>query len=143
MNILVLSVAWSLATCLSPADAVVRPEPLDTIWPVLPGYEPMLDTTLVIPLTSDPDGDAYYRTVITITFEAGVSNAAKAAFFARHSIAVLGVDPSADPMYYVQIPDPGMDIDAFYAAVDSLRAEPETWSVLPIVFRGMRLLSGA
>lgn len=116
-------------------------EPLDTIWPVLTGYEPILDTTVVLPRSTGPDPLIFFRTVINITFEDGVSDAAKAAFFARHSLTVLGVSPAY--LFYVRIPDPGMDVQAYDALLDTLQAEPETRNVLPLIFRGMGIIRHA
>jgi hypothetical protein len=87
---------------------------------VLKHEYPDLDTTRLVQLP----GDTFflYRTDITVRFKDTVSDSAKAAFFARHSIQVLGVTPSEE--FFVRIPDPGTSAAALFAAVAELGADP-------------------
>lgn len=100
---------------------VVVAAPPDTIWRLLTDSLPDLDTLKVVSLP----GDTFrvYRTDIAIRFNSDVSNSAKAAFFGRHSMTVLGVTVTGK--FFVRIPDPGLSAAELFQALDALRSEPE------------------
>jgi len=100
-----------------------RSDPAD--WPVLTSTLPDLDTSRVLQLEGDTVGDTIlvYRTDITLRFNVGVSDSAKAAFFERRSMTVIGMTESG--RFFVRIPDPGPSPQSFFAALEGLRAEPE------------------
>lgn len=109
--------------------AEARPSgPPGADWPVLTNTYPELDTSRVVQLP----GDMFlvYRTDITLRFKPGVSDAGKAAFFARHLMTVLGVTQSG--MFFVRIPDPGPSVQSLFQALDQLRSEPEILLVASI-----------
>ena len=64
-----------------------------------------------------------FRTDLSLTFKENLSDSAKAAFFARHSMSVIGVTPTG--RFFVRIPDPGSSPDAFVQIVTRIRGEPE------------------
>lgn len=64
-----------------------------------------------------------YRTDISLRFQDGVSDAAKRAFFLRHSMTVLGVTHSSQ--FFVRIPDPGPSVESLLAVLGRLRGEAE------------------
>jgi len=102
-------------------------------WPELTTY-PFLDTSRL----AHPEGDTsliYFRTDIALRFKTGVSDSAKAVFFARHAMTVLGV---ARGQFFVRMPDPGPSLQSFYGAIDSLRSEPEVLVAIAIEYKGMR-----
>ena len=98
----VLSVLWNIHLVFLPVLAIscspkrdqdhateVIPQ-ADTTWPVLINRLADLDTTRVVQL----DSGLVFRTDITLSFKAGISDSAKRAFFARHSMTVVGVTQS-------------------------------------------------
>jgi len=96
--------------------------PPDTTWPLLTGINtlPALDTTRLVAL---PSGRLVYRTDITLRFKDGVTDSAKAAFFRRHGMSVVGVTRSGQ--FFVRIPDPGPSLDSLFSLLERLRSEPE------------------
>ena len=86
---------------------------------------PLLDTSRVIVLPGDSVG--VFRTDLSLTFKPAVSDSAKAAFFARHSMQVIGVTPVGQ--FFVRIADPGPSSQVFLQTVADLRAEPEVAGV--------------
>jgi len=102
-----------------------RSGPPGADWPRLTNALPDLDTTRVFQLR----GDTFeiFRTDISLRFKAGVSDSAKAAFFARHSMTVIGVTGSGH--FFVRMPDPGPSLQSFYDALDRFRGEPEVYLV--------------
>lgn len=89
-------------------------------WPVLITSLPVLDTSEVVEL---PSGRRLFRTSITLRFRPGVSDSAKAEFFRRHSMQVIGVTRAM--RFFVRIPDPGRPADRLFQMLDRLRREPE------------------
>ena len=124
----------------TPPRLVLTVEPLDTIWPVVTGNGPMLDTTRVVVQPGGEEPIVYFRTELIIVFEPGTSARARASFFARHSMDVLGVSPLGgsidDGDYYVRVPDPGSTLEAYLALMATLQGEPETRYVLPLFRSG-------
>jgi hypothetical protein len=82
---------------------------------------PALDTSRVVTLP----GDTFklFRTDISLRFKPHVTDSAKAAFFDRHSMHVLGVTSSGK--FFVRIPDPGPLASALFRVVDDLGKAPE------------------
>lgn len=101
-------------------------EPLDNTpiaspWPVLTDHLPDLDVSRVVMMP--PDTFKWFRTDISLHFKSTVSDSAKAAFFTRHQMTVIGVTTAG--RFFVRIPDPGNTVDALFKAVDAIRHEPE------------------
>lgn len=111
----------------SPPRMVIVTTPLATNWPLLVNALPALDTTKVVALSQGPNPTYLYRTEFGLHFQEEVTDSAKAAFFARNSIVVLGVTQGGT--FFVRIPDPGPTLQAYYAAMDALRAQPEVKGV--------------
>jgi hypothetical protein len=103
---------------------------MDTVWVQLDSTYPEFDTSRVVVVRPAPDTFAYFRTDIQLYFKPGVSNSAKAAFFAQRSITVLGV--TSYGKFFVRIPDPGPTLENFYSALDTLAAAAEVDIVAPI-----------
>jgi hypothetical protein len=140
----VLSVLWNIHLVFLPVLAIscspkrdqdhateVIPQ-ADTTWPVLINRLADLDTTRVVQL----DSGLVFRTDITLSFKAGISDSAKRAFFARHSMTVVGVTQSGK--FFVRIPDPGPQVQNLWDALDALRIEPEVDIVTFISWTAMR-----
>ena len=98
----------------------------------MPGF----DTTKVVRLPSDTF--RYYRTDIQLVFKREVSDSAKAAFFQRQSMTVLGVTRAG--VFFVRIPDPGPTSDELFRTVAAIRAAPEveTAAAIPMSGEAMR-----
>jgi len=90
------------------------------VWPILSGVLPPFDTTRVVAL---PSGHLLYRTDITLRFKEPVSDSAKAAFFTRHGMIVLGV--VVPGKFFVRLPDPGLPLDSLFQALRRIRSTPE------------------
>ncbi|MGH2608343.1 MAG: S8 family serine peptidase, partial [Tepidiformaceae bacterium] len=105
-----------------------RSGPPGATWPVLTNTYPDLDTSRVVKLPDDTF--LVYRTDITLRFKAGISDSAKAAFFSRDEMTVLGVTQAG--MFFVRIPDPGASAENFFQALEQLRREPEILLVASI-----------
>lgn len=90
-------------------------------WPLLTNTYPNLDTTRTVRL----QGDTFqlFKTVITLHFKNGVSDATKRAFFVRHSMTVIGATQSGQ--FFVQMPDPGPRAQDLFDALEHLGKEPE------------------
>lgn len=100
-------------------------------WPSLVDRLPPLDATRLVATTDS--SLVFFRTDVTLRFRAGVPDSAKAAFFARNGLQVLGVTPSG--RFFVRMPDPGPVLQNFYDALDRLEAEAEVGLVAPIPFK--------
>lgn len=89
-------------------------------WPLLIDSFPRLDTTRLVQLSS---GRLLYRANITLRFKDNISESAKAAFFSRHNMTVVGVTRSGQ--FFVGIPDPGPSLDSLFSVLEQLNQEPE------------------
>ena len=123
----------ALVLVLCPACATRGGEEIPG-WPVLGnGVVADFDESRVIDLPGSDGSAKLLRTDFSLAFQQSVDREEKAAFFARHVVTVIGETPFS--LFYIRIADPGPDIDALYAVLDSLRADPvvEVLSVLPAV----------
>lgn len=115
-----LVVVATICTSLACHASRLRPAgDVRAAWPILNGQLPDFDTSRVF-----ISGDSFriYRTDIGLTFKPDVTDSAKAAFFDRHTMTVIGVSSTH---FYVRIPDPGPSADAFYRVLHALQREPE------------------
>jgi hypothetical protein len=90
-------------------------------WPLLIDRLPELDTSRVV--AAPPDTFRVYRTDISLSFRPEVSDSAKALFFERHSMHVIGVTQTG--RFFVRIVDPGPTVEALQQVLERLRREPE------------------
>jgi hypothetical protein len=93
---------------------------------------PALDATKVV---VDANGDEAFRVNASITFNAGVSDAAKSAYFARNSLTVLGV--TSVGRFFVRFADPGSTLMALNARLSQLQNQPEVLRVVILYRTGM------
>lgn len=101
-------------------------------WTLLTENRANIDTTKTI---QRPGTDmVMYRTALTLSFNEGVTDVAKQAFFAQYSLTVLGVDTFGE--FYVSFADPGTNINTFDALKDSLRSHPSIKYVLELYRSG-------
>lgn len=113
-----------LAGCHEPRSRPNPPGPQadqTTRWPLLTDRLPDLDTSRVF--TFPGDSFRIFRTDISIIFKPGVTDSAKAAFFRRHSMTVIGLTLAG--RFFVRVPDPGPSGEAFRRMLDALGREPE------------------
>lgn len=119
MRSIVLAVA--ISTSLACHASHVKPAgDVRASWPLLTDQLPDLDTSRVF-----TSGDSFriYRTDIGLVFRPDVSDSAKAVFFERHAMTVIGYTSAAH--FFVRIPDPGPTAQEFYRALEAIRREPE------------------
>jgi hypothetical protein len=95
--------------------------PLHSSWPLLTDQLPDLDTSRVF--TFPGDSLRIFRTDISISFKPNVTDSAKAAFFQRRSMTVIGITLAG--RFFVRVPDPGPNSDAFRRMLEAVRREPE------------------
>lgn len=89
-------------------------------WPILISTLPILDTSKVVSL---PSGRRLFRTAISLRFKPGLSDSAKAEFFRRHSMQVIGLTRSSQ--FFVRVPDPGPPAENLFRLLDNVRKQPE------------------
>jgi hypothetical protein len=111
---------WILALTACRAHTS-NPSTTSLEWPLLVDQFPELDTSRVV--IASPDSFRLYRTDISLSFKEGVSDSAKAGFFERHAMRVIGVTQTG--RFFVRIPDQGPTVEALNAVIESLRREPE------------------
>lgn len=108
-------------SCQAPRSRSTPPGPQAVPdWPRLVEHLPALDTSRVVTVS---DSLHVFRTDISLTFKPTVADSAKAAFFARHFLRVIGVTSAG--RFFVRIPDPGPNPEALLQIIAKLREEQE------------------